>query len=359
MRTLVISVSLLLTTVTSAIAADGSGSLELPQTRVTLQAEHTTLNAALAEVTKQTQISVVSKLPDNPAIESLSLKQVPFWQAVDQIAAAAHAFVESYEPVTLQPLATDQKAPLVSYSGPFRIALKRTSVSKDFFSGASTCTAVLEIAWEPGTRLFYFTYYRDKLEVRDSKNNLLKTGAGSTPDQVTEKYSREVELRLPAVPRTETELGLIAGKFMARGTPQMRTVAFPDLSKGQVLPLPDESKGNTVKLVDAEFKKDVWNVKLDLTHSEGLPHFESWQSWVFHDEIAIQPANGGPNAIKLEMVGMEIDVNLADKFVVTYRFAPPPGKKPANPKDWKLTYRTPGRLAEMPIDFSFRHIPLP
>ncbi len=62
--------------------------------------------------------------------------------------------------------------------------------------------------------------------------------------------------------------------------------------------------------------------------------------------------------MKLEMVGVETEMS-SEKAVLIYRFAPPPGKKPANPKDWKLTYRTPGRLAEMPIEFSFTHIPLP
>ncbi len=190
MRNLSILVSMLalLFTVTAASAADGSGSVEPPQPRVTIEAEQTTLNAALAEVTKQTHISVVSEVPGNPALENLSLKNVPFWKAVDHIASLSHAFVASYDPIKLQPLSKDQQPPLVCYSGPFRIAVKRTSASKDFFTGVSTCLVALDIAWEPGTRLFYLIQNADKCEVRDSKNNLMKISGGSSTGKVTDKY---------------------------------------------------------------------------------------------------------------------------------------------------------------------------
>jgi hypothetical protein len=339
-------------------AGEGSGSVTAPEPRrVTLQDKEFTLGATLKEIKAQTGIDVVSKVDGKQVIGDLDLKKVPFWQALDTVAAKANAFVVPSDPVTLQALAPNQEAPPVSYSGIFRTTIKRINVSKDLISGVTSCTAVLEVAWEPGARMFYLTQDSGKTEVRDQANNLLKGITGVKTERVTEKSSWEVEVRLPVLPRKAEQYGLVTGRVMVSGTPRMQSVSFPDLTKGQAKGAGSGSgSGTTVKLVDAELKKDLWNVKVEVSHDEDMPLFESWQSWVFQDEIVVEPVSGGA---KLELEGMEVDLR-EKKGTLTYRFSPPGGKKQAgNVKDWKMTYLTAGRIMETPVDFSFREVKLP
>src|SRR5262249_61136023 len=63
---------------------------------VTLQSDKRTLSQALTDLTKQTGIHLeaLRDLPDQTL--HLDLKHVPFWQAVDAVAAAAKARVNLY-----------------------------------------------------------------------------------------------------------------------------------------------------------------------------------------------------------------------------------------------------------------------
>jgi hypothetical protein len=337
------------------LVADGSSAsvgARKPQT-VTLETSKTTLKAALGEIKKQTGIEVMSSLSGDPEIVDLNIKNRTFWEAVDAVAAKAHAFVAAYDPVMLQELAEGQEAPPVSYDGLFRVALKRISTSTDLFTGATTCTAVLDVAWEPGGRLFYLIQERDKLKVLDANMNPLKTPGGSKTEQVTGKASWEVEVRLPSVPRAQAKLGLVEGRLRALGTPQMQRVTFDDLTKKNQKQ--DSGPTSTVTLGNVEQKKDIWNVKLELVHKEKVPQLDSFQlqSWIFHNEITLE--SGGRNGAKLELQGSDIDFLSGDKAILVYHFKAPTG----NQKDWKLTYLTPGMLTDTPIRFSFKDVRLP
>jgi len=352
-------VVVLMATVGLAWAGDGgSGSMNSPEPRrVTLDGKPLKLSEALAEIKKQIDIPVVSKVSGDPEIGDPQLKACPFWKAVDEVAAKANAFVVSYDPVTLQALAPGEEAPQVSYSGIFRTTIKRISTSKDRVTGASWCTVVMDLAWEPGGRLFYLTQDGPSLDVRDEQNNVLGTVAGSKLEPVTEKSSWEVELRLPASPRNAAAIGLLAGKFIVLGTPQVQEVTFKDLTKGQIKTGGMDGNGTSVKLVDADLKKDLWNVKLELEHKEKMPFFESNQSWVLQDKIKVESVKGGVAPPQAE--GSEIYIK-DGKATLTYRFSPPGGKKEAgDPKDWKLTYVTAGQIMKMPVEFSFKDVKLP
>jgi hypothetical protein len=46
------------------------------------------------------------------------------------------------------------------------------------------------------------------------------------------------------------------------------------------------------------------------------------------------------------------------RAVISYHFTSKNGAR-GRPQDWKVTYRTPARILEVPIPFSFKDIPLP
>jgi hypothetical protein len=342
----------------SMVLAEDRGSespyLPYPQT-VSLVSAEIKLSDALKQIERQTGIVVVSQLSADPLLK-LNLKDRPFWEALDAVARAANAFVFSFDPVTLKQRTRDQPAPLVCYSGIFRLELKRISTSVDLSSGSGSCHASLQMAWEPGGRLFYLDQHTESFKVLDSAMNPLRVvGNGIKSEQVTEKSACEVELQLHYPPRTERKLSLVEGRFKAKGTARMQLVTFADLKPGQVVEKKNEV---TVKLVSSVLKGDNWKVQLEMKHAEGWPLAESWQSWVSHDEVAVEPVAGGA---RLEQVGKNIDAIDGSMARITYLFAAPQGKKTeGKAADWKLSCLTPGKLFfEVPIAFSFKDVPLP
>ena len=59
--------------------------------------------------------------------------------------------------------------------------------------------------------------------------------------------------------------------------------------------------------------------------------------------------------------GYETDEVSENQAVIRYRFTDEPEKNLllGKPSDWKLIYRTPGRIHELPVPFEFKELPLP
>src|SRR5262249_37321269 len=144
----------------------------LPQAKtVTLSGDKVPLGKALAEVSRQTGIRIENPLGGEPELR-LDLKDKPFWQALDTIAAAANARVY-LAPRNGQISLVKRSggtAPPASYSGPFRVSLKRISVAHDFDSNSDQTTATLEVCWEPALQPFLLETRPQDLVIEDDAN---------------------------------------------------------------------------------------------------------------------------------------------------------------------------------------------
>src|SRR5262245_7537323 len=101
-------------------------SADLPPKTVTLSLERLPLSKALAELRKQTDMSLEDRRDagDDPEL-SLRLKSASFWQAADAIARAANARLSLYErDGKLALVRGPWREERISYSGMFRIVMK-------------------------------------------------------------------------------------------------------------------------------------------------------------------------------------------------------------------------------------------
>ena len=126
-------------------------------------------------------------------------------------------------------------------------------------------------------------------------------------------------------------------------------------------------KGVTVHLrelfPEQEGEEPIWRVGLLLEYPADGPKFESFQSFVVRNEIYFEKEKDGvlqrfPYNLNLETPGNDESDNRA---FVRYRFGDQPEKNLVLGKisDWKLVYKTPGRIMEVPIPFEFKDLPLP
>jgi hypothetical protein len=334
--------------------------------RVTLQGQMVSVPTALADLGKQTGIVVEDRRKTKSAgAFKLDLKDVTFWQALDGIARAANARLSLYERDGVVALVDGPGIDVpgrLSYDGVFRVALRRMTAVHDLETGSRSLTASVEIAWEPHVRPFLLSTAIGSLAVKDEHNASLPAGAeGNSPVPVQGRVATTIDLRLPAAARSVTRLALVRGAFQVVAAGKMLTFTFGTLDaleRGDS-PRVIAQEGVTAKATKLKLADDVWTVEMALEYPPGGPRFESFQSWLVDNEASLIATEGDrryPNN-----GGYANEGTSERRAVLSYSFIDDKQKGLARgkPGDWKLAYRTPGVIAEVPIRFEFKDVPLP
>jgi hypothetical protein len=347
---------------------------ELAPKLVTLQAEEIRLSEALNQLARQTGIEVENRSKDgadDPELK-LNMKAVTFWQALDAIAKEADRRVALYQRGGTIALADGPHVQLpVCYDGLFRIVVRRITAVHDLETDRRFCVASLEIAWEPRFRPLFLEGRPQGLVVKDENKTELHAddeSGGKVP--VDGKTATTLELRLPAPPRKVGKLGLLKGTLTLVGPTKMLDFEFDTLAKEKAAKAPQQTKdGVTVKLNRLDLAADHWTVEVGLEYPGDGPKFESFQSWVVNNECFLRKAEG--NGQFPCNGGYSIDSLGSSKAALSYHFVDGRLRKTENgrvvnlklvrgkPEDWKLVYRTPGPMAEVPMTFEFKDVPLP
>jgi hypothetical protein len=332
---------------------------------VSLRLERKTVAQALAELSRQSRISVEDRLGGSGAEVSLDLPRTTFWPALDALARAAGARVELYSRdgrLALVRRPSGWREPPLSYSGPFRTALKRVATSLDLETGVSACTATLEVAWEPTLEPLYLQTGPRGLTVRDDRGRSLPAPreGGETPP-VDGRLALTFEVPLPAAPRGAARLALLEGKLSAVAPSKSLTFDFGPLDR--LAGAPDSSSarrqsahGVSCRLSQVRLEDDQWTVQVAIDYPPGGVELESYQSRVVNNELILAPKDGKKRP---PAGGYVVHSAGPRKAEISYNFWDADGVVRGRPGDWKLLYRTPASLVEVPLTFSFKDVPLP
>jgi hypothetical protein len=334
---------------------DGQAANDLAPKTFTYQGD-VSFDKALAELAKQTGNTVVDRRREeknNPTLK-LDLHKATFWQALEEIAKAADLRISLYQRDGRIALVDGPyRVVPVSFSGLFRTSVKRVIGVLDFDNDAHFYVAQLEVAWEPRFQPFLIETHPNELVVEDSHGHSLKipdAGKGQAP--VSGRTAMEIEVRLPAVPRSAGKFGLLKGRLAMIGPSKMLTFTIDKLAKGEK----QKQEGITVTVGELTMDEERWTVGILLDYPGDGPKFESFQSWLVYNRIELEqkgrkpfPANGG-----YEVVSQE-----GNQAVIRYHFVEEGGLKLGKPSDWKLVYHTPGKIVEVPVAFAFKDVRLP
>jgi hypothetical protein len=351
--------------------AAGAAAPTLPAARLfNLQARKVPVSKVLAELERLTGVRVEDQRGEADRDVSLDLKQVTSWRAADAVAEAAGARVYLYPRsgrITLVPRGPDYRMPPVSYDGLFRSSLKKVVAARDLerrdgAPGSRAYTVTLEVAWEPHLQPFLLETRPQSLRLRDDKRHDIPVPEeGNSFAPVDGRISLAFDVTLPALPRSAAALGLLEGKLSAVGPSKMLTFTFGTLDRlHKAAPdsperrLTQEGVVCTVsKVVPAQ---DRWTVQVTLNYPPGGRKLESYQSWVVNNEMTLETKDG---ARRLPSSSYVQETASSRRAVLSYHFVDK-GKAPrGRPEDWKVTYRTPAAVVEVPIRFSFKDVPLP
>jgi hypothetical protein len=318
------------------------------------------LTEALQQLTKQTGIPVSDLRSEktNPRL-SLSLEKVTFWQGLDAITRQARAAISYYQGNGSIALVDGTYRPaLVSYSGLFRIAARRVTMTQDLVSGARLCTVNLEVSWEPRLQPFRVEYGASKISFTTAENKretIDQEGTGHS--DAHGGVALDFDIRLPAPPRSVPQLDSIAGGLSIVTPCKMLTFSFDELSKieGAAQEKKLVQEGVTARITRLNPDDDPWDVEITLDNPGDGAKFESYQSWLVNNEIFLENKK---TKARVTPRGMRILRGAHPHARILYYFGNARNRL-GKPADWKLVTRTPGRIVTLPVRFELKDVPLP
>jgi hypothetical protein len=323
---------------------------------VTIRERGVRLDAALRKLREQTGNAVVDLRERfgaegaNPAID-LDLDAVPFLRALDEIATKAGVAVTPFTGDGSLGIvsAGDANAarPPAQYAGPFRVALNRIVLQRDFEAGAATARIALAFGWEPRVRPILLSIKSDRVEATDDRARAVRPQVATESGDVVlhaENPSTEVAVNLAAPERSAASLATLRIRAEATLPADVKTFRFPRLVAEQTI-----RQGNvSATLRGVEVDEQIWNVRVLLDYHDGGPAFESFRQGLLDNRAWLQKADGA----KIEHQGSS---SADGRHEFEYLFVDVPGA----PGDYQLVYEAPGAIVSVPIDVTFKDVPLP
>jgi hypothetical protein len=328
---------------------------------VTLPGDPIVVADALAAVARQTGIPIEDRRGEAGQPIRLDLRDVPFWQAADTIAAAANAQVVVSPrdgAISLVKRLPGLPPVPVSHSGSFRVALQRLQTWRDFESGGRGSVATLEVFWEPSLQpLFLETRPHDLVVKPDRGEPLPARLEGSSLAPVDGRFSLAFDVPLPALPRQSERLALLQGRLSAIAPSQMLRLDFgplPALTGADSPARQIVRDGVTCRVTDVKLFDTRWTVQVAVEIPRGGVLLESYQPWVVINEMYLESGDGK----RLASSSYNLDSSSARKALVSYHFTDRGRLVRGKPESWRLVYRTAAGIATVPLEFSFRDVDL-
>lgn len=326
--------------------------------------------AALEEIRKTTGNDI--RADDLPAAWgtrrlAMPITDVDFWTGLD---AFCHQADVRFEPqsgqraLRLRPLPSDPSAKAIptSTSGPFLATISDVARKPLADSDRQLIRLTVQYLAEPRLRPLFL--------VAEAKDSSVRV-----PDSPPlAPFSPEAKLELPFVSvgkplavryEFDAPRGLEATELdvTLRGTvttaARTETIRFSKLLETPIprgIGIARRRGGVTVSLERvAQSLRDgvpVTAIRLAVTYDRGGPAFESHQSWLLHNEIALE---GADQTRYLPNGGFETLRELDGGLVIEYRFL----RVPLGARSLSLDYGIPTLIIDAPLECTFRRVPLP
>lgn len=312
-----------------------------------------TLAEATATLSKQTGLAFDLGGADGKAAIKAAAKNVPFWEAVEAVAADARCFVRVQgEKVVFTKRPDGVGAAPSSVDGPFRVVLRKVIARKDFEAAGTDHEFHLEVQWEPRFPVYLIdTEPQATAAVGEQKQTTDSPAVRGMPTG----YTHAAVVRLKNIPREAKRIDELTGTFRLVAADRMLAVEFKELTGDK--PVTQTVDGVTLTLHPVVKYDKRAEFRVDLEYPETHPEFESFQQWSGANEFRLLAPN--------QATGLKPSTYSADergrRVTATYNFSGPNGAAFALPnlKGWRVVYHTPGPMSEQTLTFKLKGITLP
>jgi hypothetical protein len=199
----------------------------------------------------------------------------------------------------------------------------------------------------------------------DDKNNVRTVAdEGSSLAPVDGRIAQELDLHLPALPRSIGKIRSLEGRLSMIGPSKMLTFHFDRLDKIAAANANDPERrltqeNVTCRILDVKLRDDHWTVRVALDYPPGMKQLDSNQSWVVNNEMTLESLDGKNDKKRFVHTDYVLESATSRRAVLEYHFRDKGDLARGKSRDWKMSYRTPANLIEAPIKFVFKDIPLP
>jgi hypothetical protein len=332
----------------------------LGASKVTLKGQGIRLTEALQKLQTQTG-NLITDLREQEGVEAtnpsldLDIEDKPFFEALDTVCKLAELTPNFYTGDTSIGLMAGKPpaGALVQYAGPFRIAFRQIASARDLQAGTSTANLQFEVAWEPRLRPMLLALKAEELEIVDDQGKKVEPQVMEESTNVVlrpENPAAEMNINANAPERSARQLKTVKVKADVSVPASLKTFRFRtiDVKKEAVQKQGDVS----VTLEGTEVDEQVWKVNVVVAYPGGGEAFESYRQGLFNNRLWLQKADGS----RFEHNGgFSNTASDEGKLGFEYLFVDAPGK----PADFGLVYETPSKVQTIPLEFTFKDVPLP
>jgi hypothetical protein len=251
------------------------GKLPFPAWRVT--SDKGTVGAAAAELTRLTgtPISVPADAAGRPCP---GLKDAPFWDALDRVAAAADLRVslrDAGRAVELLPKGNSRE--VASTAGPFRVAARQVVGRALLAEGLTVYDVQLDLHWERRYHVFRVDSYPAVTQAADDRGVALQPQGGGAKSQPTGAV-HAASVKLGGLTREAKRVGVLKGSFAVTASEKLLDFRFDVAAKKAA---PAVKEGVRAALTGWEKDGAAWVAEVELVYPPTLPEFESFEAAAF------------------------------------------------------------------------------
>jgi hypothetical protein len=330
-------------------------------TSVTLSGEKK-LSEVFAAIQKQTGNTIadqrerLDQQSGDPTIK-VDFKDVPFWQALDQVLDQAgltvYPYVEQdavgFENRPEGDLARTKRQ--VSYSGAFRMEAMELLGKRNLRNGEDRrLQLTMEVAWEPRLDPITIQQRMTDIQAVDDAGNTIEletTDSVLEPQILPGDLTTELLIPLKLPDRGVKQIASLKGKLTAMVPGRVETFRFADLA---VRGAEQRKAGVAVILDQVRRNNEIWEIRVLVRFDKAAGALESHRGWVFNNEAYLETKDGQ----RINYDGFETTRQTEQDVGMAYYFDLEKG-----PQGLTFVYKTPSIVTQLPVEYEIKNLPLP
>lgn len=311
-----------------------------------------TVGAAAAELTKQAGVPVAVPA-SNAGKATAAQRDVPFWDALDRLAAAAQLRVVLKDEGRAVELVPATAAEVRSVSGPFRVVAKQVIGRALLAEGLTIHEVQLDLHWEPRYPVFRLDTHPHVTAAADDRGVALQPQPAGVRTQPSGAV-HHAAVKLGGVTRDAKRIGVLKGYFRATASEKLIGFRF-DLPAAKGLTHVVEKL--PAVLTGWQKDGDTWIADIDVAYPPELPEFESFEAAALASANRVRLVGPGGKAFAPDDKAVSV---VGRRVSATYYFKEDPAKGPANVgRGWALEFDAASTPVEFRVPFELKEIPLP
>lgn len=343
--------------------ADRISKLAVTASRVTLDTVKAPLEEVLQTIERQTGNRLINDREQLGEVDAerdvtLTLEDVPFWEAMDLVLDEVGMGVYPYSGeqalrITGRQQGSAPRAAAANYAGPLRVEVTRVIATRNLRQAFGQSLDVeLEISWEPRLRPIALSQpFADVVAESEAGTRLSFARPEESAELEVQTGNQAVEMTLPLLlPTRSTEtIKSLRGKLQAIMPGRETQFRFDKLT-GLTGPITKKGGGATVTLQSVRKNNAIWELHMRLKLDDAGDAFASHRGWVFNNQTYLVGKDGKP----IDHAGFETTMQQGNEIGLAYFF-----DLEGDMKGLTWVYETPTSIVRFPVEYELGPIALP